>query len=76
MVAYATSSGTVVRTTSTSVSRLAREARRVIEGLVSDMDGVEVLRLIDDMRADHASTPNAPICLWLDNLRRNVEQSL
>ena len=76
MVAYGASGGAVAVTTSRSVSRLARDARRVIEGSVSDMDAVEVLRLIDAMRTDHESTPNAPICLWLENLRRKVERSL
>ncbi len=76
MVAFGASGGAVAVTTSRSVSRLARDARRVIDGLVSDMDAVEVLRLIDAMRNDHESTPDAPICLWLENLRRKVERSL
>ena len=76
MVAFGASGGAVAVTTSRSMSRLARDARQVIEGVVSDMDAIEVLHLIDDMRADHESTPNAPICLWLDNLREKVERSL
>ena len=76
MVAFATNGGAVATTTSRSVSRLARDARRVIEGSLGQMDAVEVLRLIDSMRSDNESTPTAPICLWLDNLRRQVERAV
>jgi hypothetical protein len=76
MVAFATSGGAVATTTSRSVSRLARDARKVIEGSVDKMDAVELLLRIDAMRSDLASTPAAPICLWLKNLRDDVEQAL
>ena len=75
MVALAMNSGLVATTTSRSVSRLARDARRVIEGTVGAMDAVEVLRLIDSMQSDLESTPAAPIRVWLENLRRQVEKS-
>jgi hypothetical protein len=75
MVAIATSGVATAMPTSRSVSRLARDARRMIDGAVGSMDAVELLLRIDAMRDDLQSTPDAPLCTWLENLRLKVERS-
>lgn len=65
-----------VATASRSVARLAREARRLLNG-PADRRAVEgVLRQIDEMAEVHRFNPGAPIVSWLDNLRRQVEGRL
>lgn len=74
MSTYMTGGGTVATmTTSGSVSRLARDARKVLGGPVDAMEAHEVLTQIDTLMNEWRDVPDAPIHLWLNNLRRKIE---
>ncbi len=62
-------------TTSHSVSSLARDARAVLDGAGGRDATADLIRRIDGLRADWAAVPNAPIHVWLNNLRRRVERA-
>ena len=71
MTSYKTSSGAVATTTtSTAVSRLAKDARRVLGGRGDAVEALEVLDRIDALMAEWREVPNAPIYIWLKNLRQ------
>ena len=59
-------------TSSRTVTNLARDAKELLAGPVDPRLAESVLREIDEL-ADHWSfAPEAPIHLWLNNLRREV----
>jgi len=60
-------------TTSSTVSTLARDARKVLGGGVDSMEALEVLRRIDALIAEWRTVPDAPIYVWLRNLRTKID---
>ena len=75
MTTFTTSSSTVATTTtSRSVSKLARDARRALGGGVDETEALEVLSRIDSLMAEWQSVPDAPIYLWLKNLRKKFNR--
>jgi hypothetical protein len=76
MMTYEKDNGTVaMTTTSGTVSKLARDARKVLGGRVDRMEAIEVLRRIDALAAEWRSVPTAPIHAWLRSLRTQVERA-
>lgn len=74
MTTLTTSSGRVATmTTSSTVSTLARDARKVLGGGVDSMEALEVLRRIDALIAEWRTVPDAPIYVWLRNLRTKID---
>ena len=65
--------GEATGTTSRSVTRLARDARSAIEGRAGREEREAIIRRIDGLRSEWDAVPTAPIRLWLNNLRRQVE---
>ncbi len=58
-----------------SVRILANDARRVLrDGRRSGNEADEVLRRIEQMQLECGEAPSSPISLWLENLRRRMEQ--
>jgi len=63
-----------VATASRTVTKLAREARTFMEGPIDPKVAAELLSSIDQMAEEWKFAPEAPIHLWLNNLRRAVQR--
>ncbi len=64
--------GAGVATTSESVTSLAYDARRLINGLAGENETEELIRRIDGLQEEWREIPSAPIHAWLASLRKQV----